>query len=650
MNPFLQTWTDPIPFRSVNAEHVRAAAQQIMAKCLEIKAAILNSPADCKRGRLHQMDLLEGELDLVLSPIYLLNDVHPDDNIRNACHEALSQLLNFDSKMDYDEDLYASLFTFAETAPELSPVEARYLKQRLDNFERNGLKLPKAERDRLTVLDEKITEQELQFTRNISEGEVVLFFPESKLKGLPSEFLDTRRQDDGTVKITTQYPDYIPFMKNVVSESARKELYETYNTRCKETNLPVLRELLILRNERSSLLGFDSYASYQLQDKMAHNSETVKAFLNELGQKVGEKGRADYDILCHQTGSERLDAWSKQYANTQYKAAHFKLSEEQIKPYFPLEGTLKGVFELCETLFSVRFQKVSLPTWHESVTGYEVWEGEKLIGRFYLDMFPRKNKYNHAACFGLHSGRLSEEGYVHPLVALVCNFPSPTETKPSLLSHSDVETLFHEFGHLLHQILTTVPFTRQSGTSVARDFVEMPSQLMENWAWEKSVLKTFARHYETGELIPDELLDKMLAVRQLSSGLDVQQQLLYSSLDLRYHDGFQPGEDVEETTRIYKELCEEHTLFPSLEHSCMQATFGHLVNYAAGYYGYLWSNVYAIDMFSVFKEGGIISPEVGARFRDIILARGDSEEPMALIEAFLGRKPTIDAYLASIGV
>ena len=322
-----------------------------------------------------------------------------------------------------------------------------------------------------------------------------------------------------------------------------------------------------------------------------------------------------------------------------------------VKGYFSLDRVLAGIFELAQTLYGIRITPQSeTPVWHPEVRAYDVVdEDNRFIARFYLDLHPRSNKYSHAACFGLRSGRQLEDGYQKPEAALVCNFPAPAEDKPSLLTHREVETLFHESGHLMHHLLTRASIAGFSGTSVSQDFVEMPSQIFENWVWEKEALKRFGVHYQTGETVPDALIEKMLATRHMNSGIDTQQQLFYATLDMSYHDGFLP-EDAEATTRMLHKIQAEYTLFNTVEGTHMQASFGHLIGYSAAYYGYLWSRVYADDMFSVFKENGIFDGDTGRRFRDQVLARGDSEDPMVLIENFLGRKPGMDAFLANLGI
>ena len=311
-----------------------------------------------------------------------------------------------------------------------------------------------------------------------------------------------------------------------------------------------------------------------------------------------------------------------------------------------------GLFTIYQRLFNVRFEKVENPSvWHDDVQMFSIYEkdSDDLIGKFYLDMFPRPNKYGHAAAFSVIMGKMTDNGYQKPATALVCNFPKPTEYQPSLLTHDDVETYFHEFGHLVHGVLTKSPLVSYAGTSVPRDFVEAPSQMLENWVWEKESLSLFAKHYETGDIIPDQLLEKMIAAKNINSGTKALQQVFYGIYDFSLNDGFDPDGN-KSTTDLIKELKNDVTLYPYQEGTHQQASFGHLNGYGAAYYGYKWSEVYAHDMFSIFKNEGILNPKTGLRYRQIILEKGGTEEPLDLVKKFLGREPNSDAFLRSMGI
>jgi thimet oligopeptidase len=316
-----------------------------------------------------------------------------------------------------------------------------------------------------------------------------------------------------------------------------------------------------------------------------------------------------------------------------------------------MNNVLNGLFSITQHLFNLQFVEVKNPSvWHPDVRMFEVMKDGKMISRFYLDLYPRQNKYGHAACFGIISGKMTDKGYQYPTASLVCNFPKPTKDKPSLMPHSDVETFFHEFGHVLHNMVTTSDLYYFAGTNVAQDFVEAPSQIFENWAWEYDALKLFAKHYKTGEVLPEALYQKMKASKNAGSGLTTLQQIFYGTLDMTLHDKFKPEGTTTTTTDVLKDLQNKITFYPYLQGSHMQYSFGHLNGYGAGYYGYLWSKVYAQDMFSIFKKNGIMDQKTGIRYRDIILARGASEDPMNLVKDFLGREPNQDAYLKDLGL
>lgn len=651
MNPLLRSPHMPIDFEKMTPEIIQDAANSIKAQVASLREAILASDVRDKQMRLVGLDDLHNALFRVLYPIYMMNETHPDAAIRQACNQCVNDLMNFLTDLRMDEAMYKAVKDFAAQKVSLNAAEARYLDQVLRAYERNGFQLDKPQRDKLKKIDLQLNELEISFQKTISDCDDHLMVTERDLDGLSDDFKTSHREADGRYKITIQFPDYDAVMKNAANEDLRKRLYHLYLNRGRGKNLPLLQEILRLRQERSHLLGFDTFAQYTLAEVMAKHTQRVWDFIDELSAKVADKARTDYNQLADFAGCERLASWNKSYISTRFKAERFDLDEEEVKCYFSMNRTLRGLFDLAETLYGVVFRESSVtPVWHEDVRAFEIVENDKVVGRFYLDFFPRPNKYSHAACFGLQSGKSLDDGsYQTPEAALICNFPKPTATKPSLLSHRNVETLFHEFGHLMHHLLTRAPLAALAGTSVLRDFVEMPSQIMENWVWEKAALQSFAKHYETGEPIPDNLIDRMLAVRYFNSGIDTQQQLFYGALDMTYHDGFLP-DSPEDTTRVLAKLQAKYTLFETTPDTAMQASFTHLMGYSAGYYGYLWSRVYADDMFSVFKRGGIFEPAVGQRFRQQILAKGDTEEPMDLIQRFLGRKPEMEAFLANLGV
>ncbi|MFC2103638.1 M3 family metallopeptidase, partial [Bacteroidota bacterium] len=365
----------------------------------------------------------------------------------------------------------------------------------------------------------------------------------------------------------------------------------------------------------------------------------------------------DYDELLvvkrTETNDESIDViqpWESAYYNNILLKDKYQLDQNLVKEYFETNNVISGLFHISQHLFGVEFEEVeSASVWQSDVRLYNVKRDGKVISRFYMDLYPRPNKYSHAACFPMISGKSTEEEYQMPTATLVCNFPEPTDEMPSLLSHSEVRTFFHEFGHVLHNVLTQTELSSHSGTSVSRDFVEAPSQIFENWTWNYEALNLFAKHFNTGDVLPFDLYDKMLDAKNVGSGLATIQQVYYGTIDFTLHDKYDPT-GSKTTTEVLKELQNEITLYPFLDGTHMQASFGHLMGYAAGYYGYLWSKVYAQDMFSVFEKNGVMDKETGLKYRDVILASGGSRDELGMVVEFLGREPNQDAFLRSIGL
>jgi len=406
------------------------------------------------------------------------------------------------------------------------------------------------------------------------------------------------------------------------------------------------------------LLGYNSYAEYRTEDRMAKNPKNVWNFENDLKQQLREKAENDVaEMLTIKSArlgknAKTIHPWEAGFYENQVKLKKYKLDREEVRQYFEFNNVTEGLFTIYQRLFNVRFEKVQNPSvWHEDVQMFSIYDKTSgaLIGNFYLDMFPRANKYGHAAAFSVTMGKMTENGYQKPATALVCNFPKPTDFQPSLLTHENVETYFHEFGHLVHGVLTTSQLISYAGTSVARDFVEAPSQMLENWVWQKESLSLFAKHYETGEVIPEVLLEKMIAAKNINSGTKALQQIFYGIYDFTLNDGFDPDGD-KSTTDLIKELKNEITFYPYQEGTHQQASFGHLNGYGAAYYGYKWSEVYAQDMFSVFEANGILNPDIGLKYRRIILEKGGTVDPYELVKEFLGREPNSEAFLRSMGI
>jgi thimet oligopeptidase len=488
-----------------------------------------------------------------------------------------------------------------------------------------------------------------------------------ELRGMPDDFMKRMEavRSGSLYVVPMDPPTFNAIMDNCPNETTRMKCWMAWKRRGGQKNVEILERVIKLRSDASNLLGYKTRAAYEIEVRMAKTPETVTAFYDKLRPLVREKARLDFDeylaLKKAETGNPHawLYPWDQPYCEKALQRQKYAVDARKVQEYFPLQNAIDGLFTITQSLYGLEYGDITDKAeskgetlWHPDVKLYEVWDkaSNQMLGEFYIDLYPRDNKYNHAACWGLTPRKTYGDGSSQkPLAALVCNFTKPTPDKPSLLTHEEVETLFHEFGHCLHNILTEVNIGYFAGTNVESDFVEAPSQMFENWVWDADVLKTFAKHYKTGEPLPNDLLQGMIKARYLGSGLVAEHQFYYGLCDLKYH--MQPDGKVD-TTKVALELFPQVELYEPVPQSIYQASFGHLVNpgYVAGYYGYQWSLVYAQDMFQRFKELGMLDPKAGMYYRQKILARGGTIDAMDMVKDYLGREPKMDAYLEHLGL
>jgi thimet oligopeptidase len=660
-NPLLQGYNEIIQFSTLSAGDIVEATEASIQEARKSLEKLYSIPEEKRtfNNTMLGLDNIYNNVENVYGSISLMGSVHPVDEIRDLANESISEFAKFYNEIQLDENLYRAVKEFSTTdeAKQLAGYKAKFVKETVEDFERNGFALSKEKREELKIINDKLSDLSIKFQQNIAEVDDYLIVNESEIDGLPDDYKKSRVLEDGNYKIDLSYPSYIPYMQFSKSDKARKELYTMFRNRAADDNLEILSKVLVLRKGMAQMLGYNTYAEYRVGDRMAKTPQNVWDFENGLIDKVKEKAKIDYDELLEVKRTETKDntveliqPWESAYYNNILLKDKYELDQNLVKEYFEANNVISGLFNISQQLFGVEFEEVTpASVWQDDVRLYSVKKDGKVISRFYIDLFPRPNKFSHAACFPMKGGKTTDDGYQLPTAALVCNFPAPMDDVPSLLSHDQVETFFHEFGHVLHNVLTQTELSSHSGTSVSRDFVEAPSQIFENWTWNYDAVTLFAKHYKTGETLPLELFEKMIAAKNVGSGLATIQQVYYGTIDFTLHDKYDPT-GSKTTTDVLKELQNEITLFPFLDGTHMQASFGHLMGYAAGYYGYLWSRVYAQDMFSVFEKNGVMDKETGLKYRDVILANGGSRDELGMVIEFLGREPNQDAFLKSIGL
>lgn len=621
--------------------------------------ALIKIPSD-KRTLENTVKAFEAALsdfgDFITLPIFM-SYVSKDAAVRDAAAVLEETASKYTVEIMTRRDLYNAINEFAQTKPQLSAEEQFLLDRIMLGFKRNGLMLSEADLAKYKELKQKLVGTELKFEKNIRDWKDQIEVTKEQLDGLPEDFVSRlATTTEGKLIVTLDYPDYFPMMDNAKNDDARRQLEFKFNNRCADTNVPLFEEALQIRQQLAELLGYKNHAEYQLDDRMAKKPETVIQFLDRLHGKLLPKAKAELRdrlaLRAREAGirtTEPLMVWQWRYWNNQYSKTVLDIDKEAMKQYFPLETVMNGMLAIYAEVFDVVMEKATIPVWHEDVSPYVVKEKNgDVIGYLYIDLFPREGKYKHAACFGLIGGRELAGGvYQKPACAVVGNFNKPTADQPSLLTHDDVETLFHEFGHVTHNIFTKARYGMFSGTAVARDFVEVPSTILENWVWNKDVLKRISGHWKNpSEKLPDAMIDKLIKSRTFDSGLVTVRQIFFSDFDMACHTT-----DLKNTTITYGKLQQKIMMMPKSVGTHPQASFGHLMGgYDSGYYGYIWARAISADIFTEFEKNGIFDGKTGKKYRDLILAPGRTADENIQIQALLGRPFNEDALLRQYGL
>ncbi len=586
-----------------------------------------------------------------------LSYVSTDKNFRDAALALQMQMSQHMVDIATRRDVYRAVKAYADTKPTLEPDQALLLKDMMIGFKNSGMELNDEDLETFKRLNKEKAQLILQYDKNVQEYKDYLDVTEEELQGLGEDYKSKlEKTPEGKYRVTLDYPDYVPFMLNADNDQARKTLEYKYNRRGGEENVKLLEKTLTLRRQIAHLLGYKNHAELKLENRMAKNPDRVFAFLKDLEKRLQPMAKKeDQKLIAYKnekksSKSRTLYPYESGYWGNKYKKENLAVDPEKIKEYFPSDVVIDGMLELFGNLLGIAFEPAHIPVWHPDVKAFKIVNQAdgKLVAYFYMDLYPREGKYKHAACFDLVAGQEKEDGsWQVPFVAIVANVNKPSKQTPSLLKHGEVTTLFHEFGHVLHNALTKARYSAQAGTSVSWDFVEAPSQLLERWAWNPTVLKKISKHYKTGEPLPDETIEKMIAAKNFGAGGAYLRQNFFAQYDMTLHT----APKTLDTTETYFKLTKKIRRLPLTKNTYPQAAFGHIMGgYDAGYYGYLWSEVIAEDFFSEFEAKGVFNKELGLKYRREILEKGGTLDENEMVKNFLGRKEEIGPFLKSIGL
>lgn len=623
----------------------------------ELKAIIeLNEPRTWE-NTIVAYDRMMMHLMIAGAALETLVYLSPHKEIREAAHNAVIKLQEFSiDNISQNVELYHAIKAYAEKVTEkLSEEQSYYLRELLKGFQQLGLDLPEDQREKVKALKKELAHLALDFDKAINEDSSQLTVTRDQLEGVSERFIEgLKKTDDGLYILGMDYPTVNTIMEECTVEQTRKQISQLFSNRAYPGNVRLLEVIIEKRDQLAHLLGYSSYAAYDIDDQMAQTVSRVQQFLDDLLPKAQKKALQEFDFIkthlpqsVSLTSEGKIDPWNRAFVKNYIKKNYFNIDQQKISEYFPLEHTLQGLLDIYQQFLGLRFTQQPINLWTDNLTLIEVYRqsDNELIGYIILDLYPRPNKYSHACHIGVIPGVIGNGPEVSVVVA---NFSPSTATQPSLL-HLDreVKTFFHEFGHAMHSVLGRTPLATTAGTHVKTDFVELPSQMLEEWLWDKNIVKNLSSHYQTGEHIADQLLDRYLDLKHFSTGDATSQQIVYARMSLDY---FKEGAK-KDTTGLMHHL--QATLLPYVNtdlNNHWQASFGHLTGYGSKYYSYLWSKVFALDMFDYINRHGLLNPDVGARYIKEVIGKGGSQDPNILLKNFLGREPNQEAFLRDLGL
>jgi peptidyl-dipeptidase Dcp len=673
MNILTQVFQTPYnsaPFSQIkNEDYPLAFEANIAAARAEIDAITQNPAAPTFENTIEALEFSGQALDRLSSIFFNLNSAETNDELQKIAQEVSPLLTAFSNDISLNETLFARVKAVYDQRDKLNLTAEQdtLLDKKFKGFSRNGALLAETDKAQLREIDAELAKCKLTFGEHVlaeTNNYQLHISKEEDLNGLPADAkemahaLAKSKGLEGYV-FTLDFPSYLPFVTYVENRELRKELAIAVGKKAFQgnefDNRELVKRIVALRHQRAQLLGYDSHAQFVLEERMAQSPEKVQTFLRDLLAKAKPAAQRDFAQLHafaqELDGITTLEKWDSAYYSEKLKQKLFSVDDELLKPYFKLENVLQGAYTIAEKLFGIHFKEIfTIDKYHADVQTFEVLDAEQnLVALFYTDFFPRKGKRNGAWMTSYKPQYIYKGVQERPHVSIVCNFTPPTETKPSLLTFNEVTTLFHEFGHALHGMLANTTYPSLSGTSVFWDFVELPSQVMENWCYEPEALALFAKHYETGEIIPQTYVTKIKESASFMEGMATLRQLSFGLLDMAYHA---KAQEISEVKLFEKAAMDETALFPDVAENCMSVSFSHIFQggYSSGYYSYKWAEVLDADAFAYFQEKGIFNPEVASKFKEHVLSKGGTEAPMTLYKRFRGQEPQPEALLKRAGL
>ncbi len=599
----------------------------------------------------YAIESMEAKYGDVMHRVGILKNVSPDKKIRESAKKMTEWANKKSVQIVYSKKIYEAIKNVFEQDHVIKDADKKLLNDYYVSYKRMGFELPAKEFRRVKEIKNLLSKYGSDFDKRLNDWDAHLWVTLEKLDGLSSHYIDSLEKKNGKYKITLQYPHLMPFMSQAKNTLTRKALADLSSQKGGRENLVLMEKAISLRKELANLLGYNNFTDYQTERRMAANYKSVMSFEKELLQKVEQRAKDDLKLLAHYKKERFGDTspvkyYESAYLAEEYRKEHLALDSKMIREYFELNHVLKTLFAIVKKVFGIQLTPVKIPVWDKDVSVLQATIGKKVIGYIALDLFPREGKYGHAMAAEIRDGRNEGAIQIVPIVSIVCNFAKPTKTSPSIISHGDVETLFHEFGHVLHCISSTQPYTSLGSFQVAWDFIEVPSQFFEQWVWDKEILNILGKHYKTKKKIPSDLVNKMLNAKKFLTGSSTMSSILFGIFDQDIHT-----KDIKNIASHFALLRKKYSGISPSPKSLFPASFGHLMHgYESGYYSYLWSLVYAHDLFGEFKKKGILNGALGKDVRQKIFEQGALKKEVDLLRDFLGREPSNEAFLKELGI